>query len=334
MRYLVTGTAGFIGFHVAMRLLDEGHEVIGLDGFTTYYDPILKERRNSILEARHGFRGHRVMLEDMAALERIWADEKIDIAIHLAGQAGVRYSIDNPRAYIDSNIVGTFNIMELVRRHGVQHFMLASTSSAYGANTDIPFRESDRTATPLSLYAATKAATEQMSHAYSHLWSIPTTAFRFFTVYGPWGRPDMAPYKFTKGIIEGSPIDIYNFGKMERDFTYIDDLVEGIYRLSQCMPGRGNATEVAISGLSPAAPFRIVNIGGGKPTKLLDFIEAIEANVGLKAVRNYMEMQPGDVLVTYADAGLLEQLTGFRPSTPLSVGVKAFIQWYRDYHSC
>jgi len=333
MRYLVTGTAGFIGFHVARRFLDEGHDVIGLDGFTNYYDVRLKERRNALLEVRNGFRGYRVMLEDMAALEKIWADEKIDIAIHLAGQAGVRYSIDNPRAYIDANIVGTFNIMELTRRHRVQHFMLASTSSAYGANTNIPFLETDRTATPLSLYAATKAATEQMSHAYSHLWSIPTTAFRFFTVYGPWGRPDMAPYKFTKGIIEGVPIDIYNYGNMERDFTYIDDLVEGIYRLSHCVPGCGQPSQTAELGLSSVAPYRIVNIGAGKPTRLLDFIEAVESCVGLKSVRNYMEMQAGDVLVTYADAGLLQQLTGFRPSTPLSVGVQAFVDWYRDYYS-
>jgi UDP-glucuronate 4-epimerase len=333
MRYLVTGTAGFIGYHVAKRLLDEGHEVVGLDGFTAYYDVRLKERRNAHLERRNGFKGYRVMLEDMPALERIWAAEQIDIVIHLAAQAGVRYSIENPRAYVEANIVGTFNIMELVRRYRVNHFMLASTSSAYGANTEIPFRETDRTATPLTLYAATKVAAEQMSHAYSHLWSIPTTAFRFFTVYGPWGRPDMALFKFTKGILEGTPIDIYNHGKMERDFTYIDDLVEGIYRLSQAIPERpaSPAEARADNGVSPVAPYRIVNIGGGKPSNLLDFIEAIETCIGRTAVRNYMDMQPGDVLRTFADADLLERLTNFRPQTPLSVGVKAFVDWYCLY---
>lgn len=332
MRYLVTGTAGFIGFHVAKRLLDEGHEVVGVDGFTAYYDVGLKEQRNAILERRNGFKGYRAMLEDMPALEQIWAVEKIDIVIHLAAQAGVRYSIDNPRAYIDANIVGTFNVMELTRRYPVRHFMLASTSSAYGANSEVPFCETDRTATPLTLYAATKAATEQMSHSYSHLWSIPTTVFRFFTVYGPWGRPDMALFKFTKGISEGTPIDIYNHGQMERDFTYIADLVEGIYRLSLCVPER---TAPGVTGLgvsvSPVAPYRIVNIGGGKPANLMDLVTEIELCLGRKAVRNYLDLQPGDVLRTFADADLLERLTNFRPATPLSVGVKAFVDWYQLY---
>lgn len=332
MRYLVTGTAGFIGFHLAKRLLDEGHEVVGIDGFTPYYDVRLKECRNEILERRNGFKGYRVMLENMPALETIWAAEAIDIVVHLAAQAGVRYSLENPRAYIDANVVGTFNVMELTRRYRVRHFMLASTSSAYGANTAMPFRETDRTATPLTLYAATKAATEQMSHCYSHLWSIPTTAFRFFTVYGPWGRPDMAPSKFTKGIIEGTPIDIYNHGQMERDFTYVGDLVEGIYRLSHQVPVKGEPAGEGIDSLSPAAPYRIVNIGAGVPVNLLDFIEQIEKCVGRKAVRNYMEMQPGDVTATFASADLLEALTGYRPATTVAEGVKAFVGWYRDYH--
>jgi UDP-glucuronate 4-epimerase len=336
MRYLVTGTAGFIGFHLAKRLLDEGHEVVGVDGFTPYYDVQLKERRNALLDARNGFVGHRAMLEDMSALEAIWAQEKIDVVIHLAAQAGVRYSLENPRAYIDANVVGTFNVMELTRRYPVQHFMLASTSSAYGANTVMPFRETDRTATPLTLYAATKAATEQMAHCYAHLWSIPTTAFRFFSVYGTWGRPDMALFKFTKGIIEGTPIDIYNHGRMERDFTYVDDLVEGIYRLAQVPPVRPAIDAEAaddVDSLSPVAPYRIVNIGGGAPVNLLDFIEEIERCVGRKAFRNYMEMQPGDVTRTFANADLLVRLTGYRPSTPVPVGVKAFVDWYREYHS-
>lgn len=333
MRYLVTGTAGFIGFHLAKRLLDEGHEVVGIDGFTPYYDVRLKEQRHALLERRNGFQGHRAMLEDRVAIERIWTAQPIDIVVHLAAQAGVRYSLENPQAYIDANLIGTFNIMELTRQYPVRHFMLASTSSAYGANTMMPFRESDRTAYPMTLYAATKAATEQMSHAYSHLWNIPTTAFRFFTVYGPWGRPDMALFKFTKGILENTPIDVYNNGDMERDFTYVDDLVEGIYRLAACIPVRpveGQANGDA--SVSPAAPYRIVNIAGGAPFKLLAFIEEIENCVGRKAIRNYMPMQMGDVPRTFANADLLERLTGYRPSTTVPAGVKSFVAWYREYH--
>jgi UDP-glucuronate 4-epimerase len=333
MRFLVTGTAGFIGFHLAKRLLDEGHEVVGVDGFTPYYDVQLKERRNALLERRNGFKGYRVMLEDMAALEAVWAAENIDVVIHLAAQAGVRYSLENPRAYIDANVVGTFNVMELTRRYPLTHFMLASTSSAYGANVVMPFMETDRTATPLTLYAATKAATEQMAHCYAHLWSIPTTVFRFFSVYGTWGRPDMALFKFTKGIIDGTPIDIYNHGKMERDFTYVEDLVEGIYRLSAAVPVRPEPRpDGDLHNLSPVAPYRIVNIGRGEPVNLLDFIVEIENCIGRKAIRNYMEMQPGDVTRTFANADMLVELTGYRPSTPVSAGVKAFVEWYREYH--
>jgi UDP-glucuronate 4-epimerase len=333
MRFLVTGTAGFIGFHVAKRLLDEGHEVVGIDGFTTYYDVRLKERRHAMLTARNGFQEHRVMLEDAAALERVWSAQPIDVTIHLAAQAGVRYSLENPRAYIDANVIGTFNIMELTRKYPVKHFMLASTSSAYGANLVMPFRETERTAHPMTLYAATKAATEQMSHSYSHLWNIPTTVFRFFTVYGPWGRPDMALFKFTKGILEGTPIDIYNRGDMQRDFTYIDDLVEGIYRLSAAVPVRPTAPVVAEpDSLSPVAPHRIVNVGGGAPVQLLDFIEEIEKCLGRKAIRNYMDMQLGDVPRTFAAADLLQQLTGYKPATPVSEGVRRFVAWYIEYH--
>jgi UDP-glucuronate 4-epimerase len=333
MRYLVTGTAGFIGFHLAKRLLDEGHEVVGIDGFTPYYDVRLKEQRNAMLERRNGFQGHRAMLEDRAALEKIWTAQPVDVVVHLAAQAGVRYSLENPQAYVDANLIGTFNIMELTRRFPVQHFMLASTSSAYGANTVMPFRESDRTAYPMTLYAATKAATEQMSHSYSHLWNIPTTAFRFFTVYGPWGRPDMALFKFTKGILENTPIDIYNNGDMERDFTYIDDLVEGIYRLAACVPVRPTEGQpMTDDSVSPAAPYRIVNIAGGAPVKLLAFIEEIERCVGRKAIRNYMEMQLGDVPRTFANADLLERLTEYRPATGVPAGVKSFVDWYREYH--
>lgn len=336
MRFLVTGTAGFIGFHVAKRLLDDGHEVTGVDGFTPYYDLKLKESRHALLVAHNGFDGHRLMLEDAPGLAKVWASRPFDAVIHLAAQAGVRYSIDNPHAYIDGNILGTFNILELARRHPVGHVMLASTSSVYGANTQMPFSETDRAVHPLSLYAATKLATEHIAHSYSHLWSLPTTAFRFFTVYGPWGRPDMALFKFTRGIIENTPIDVYNHGRMQRDFTYIDDLVEAISRLVRCVPPvaarRDAGTAAADPALSPVAPFRVVNIGGGQPTSLIEFIEEIERAVGRPSIRNLMEMQPGDVVKTYASADTLEALTGYRPATPVSEGVKAFVAWYRDYY--
>lgn len=337
MRFLVTGTAGFIGFHLARRLLDDGHEVTGIDGFTPYYDVSLKENRHAQLAVRNGFDGHRTMLEDTQRLGEIWSNRSFDVVVHLAAQAGVRYSMENPSSYIDTNIVGTFNVLELVRSHPVKHLLIASTSSAYGANTAIPFRETDRAVHPLSLYAATKLATEHIAHSYSHLWNIPLTMFRFFTVYGPWGRPDMALFKFTRGIVEGTPIDVYNHGRMERDFTYIDDLVEAIARLI-AMPPALPATQpretsaVAEQLLSPVAPYRIVNIGGGQPTNLLDFIEEIERAVGRKSVRNFMDLQPGDVLRTYACADGLETLTGYRPSTPVPVGVRAFVEWYRDYY--
>ena len=333
MRFLVTGSAGFIGYHLAKRLLDEGHEVVGLDGFTPYYDVALKEARHARLAARNGFTGHRLMVEDKVALEAIWATETIDVVVHLAAQAGVRYSLENPRSYIDANLIGTFNVLELVRQRPVGHLMLASTSSVYGANTAMPFRETDRAVHPLTIYAATKLATELMAHTYSHLWQVPTTAFRFFTVYGPWGRPDMALFKFTKAILEGSPIDVYNHGKMERDFTYIDDLIEAVYRLAFKLPPAPAESAAADDlSLSPAAPFRVVNIGGGRPESLIGFIEEIEKAVGKPSVRNYLPMQPGDVPRTFASADLLDKITGFRPSTPLSVGVRAFVDWYREHY--
>ncbi len=336
MRFLITGTAGFIGYHVAARMLDEGHDVTGIDGFTPYYDVKLKESRHALLAARKGFDGHRLMLEDAPGLAKVWSSRPYDAVIHLAAQAGVRYSIDNPHSYIDANILGTFNILELARRHPVGHLMIASTSSVYGANTQMPFRETDRAVHPLSLYAATKLATEHIAHSYSHLWSLPVTAFRFFTVYGPWGRPDMAVFKFTRGIIEKTPIDVYNNGQMKRDFTYIDDLVEAISRLVVCLPPLPAAREASNAerdtALSPVAPFRVVNIGGGEPTSLIAFIEEIERAVGHPSVRNLMEMQPGDVVSTFAAADTLEALTGYRPATPVSVGVKAFVAWYRDYY--
>jgi len=331
MRYLVTGTAGFIGFHVARRLLGDGHQVTGIDGMTSYYDIGLKERRHAVLEQMTGFKAHRVMIEDADALGLI-ADQAVpDTVIHLAAQAGVRYSMENPRAYIDANVIGTFNILELCRRHKPRHLMIASTSSVYGANTHLPYQEVEQADHPLTLYAASKKAAEAMAHCYAHLWLIPTTIFRFFTVYGPWGRPDMALFKFVENILGGRPIDIYNFGRMERDFTYIDDLVEAIARLAEKTPVVGHRVAEEDS-LSPVAPFRVVNIGGGRPVDLLSFIDAIERALGQKAKRQYMELQAGDVLNTAASSALLEALIGYRPSTPIFTGVGEFVRWYREYY--
>ena len=332
MRFLITGTAGFIGFHLAKRLLDEGHFVLGFDGMTPYYDVRLKEARHAILARSNGFRTHIGMLEDMAALEQAAAEAEPEIIIHLAAQAGVRYSLENPRAYVDSNVTGSFNVLEVARQIAPKHLLLASTSSAYGANEKMPFIETDKADHPITLYAATKKAMEVMSHSYAHLWKLPTTCFRFFTVYGPWGRPDMALFKFVDGITNDRPIDIYGHGEMKRDFTYIDDLVEAIVRLVDCVPveGSGVSGEGVEDTLSPAAPWRLVNIAGGHTTELMDFVETIERCVGKKAIRNMLPMQKGDVPATYADYRLLEQLTGFRPSTPVSVGVENFVHWYQN----
>ena len=331
MRVLVTGTAGFIGFHLADRLIADGAEVYGVDGMTPYYDVRLKEARHAILKRHTGFSEHVLMLEDAAGMRRVADLAKPDVIVHLAAQAGVRYSIENPRAYVDSNLVGTFNVLQLARSHGVGHLLLASTSSVYGANTEMPAREIQNTAHPLTLYAATKKATEEMSHSYSHLWNIPTTACRFFTAYGPWGRPDMAPFKFVKGILEGEPIDIYNDGRMERDFTYIDDVVEGIVRLIAAAPEAGKPATAADS-LSPVAPWRVVNIGRGEPVNLLTFVEQIEKQLGKPAHRNYLPMQAGDVAKTFADVSLLKALTGYTPGTSAPEGIAAFCGWYLDYY--
>jgi UDP-glucuronate 4-epimerase len=323
------GNTRTIDAHLAKRLLDDGHEVVGIDAFTPYYDLRLKETRHAQLTARNRYQGYREVLENRAGLAQIWNAHPIDVVVHLAGQAGVRYSLENPRAYMDANIIGTFNLMELIRERPVRHFMLASTSSAYGANTKMPFDERDRAAHPMTLYAATKLATELMTHSYSHLWGTPTTAFRFFTVYGPWGRPDMAAFKFTKGILEGTPIDIYNHGNMARDFTYIDDLIEAICRLSVVVPGE--TAPVEADSLSPVAPHRVVNIGGGTPVPLMQFITAIEAATGRTAVLNHLPIQPGDVQATFADPRLLQTLTGYTPATPVSDGMAAFVEWYRSW---
>ncbi|MGE3650327.1 MAG: NAD-dependent epimerase/dehydratase family protein [Reyranellaceae bacterium] len=332
MRCLVTGTAGFIGFHLARRLIAEGHEVIGVDGMTPYYDVRLKEARVAQLERHNAFQAHRCMLEDMARLSAIFREAAPELVVHLAAQAGVRYSIENPRAYIDSNVVGSFNVIELCRELRPRHLVMASTSSAYGASATFPLIETGPSDHPLTIYAATKKAMEAMAHSNAHLWDIPTTIFRFFTAYGPWGRPDMALFKFVESILADRPIDIYNHGRMERDFTYVDDLVEGIVRLCEKPPVRGAAKLVPTDSASPVAPYRIVNIGGGHPVSLMRFVEAIESALGRKAERHYMDMQPGDVLRTEASTELLEALIGFRPATPIETGVEAFVRWYRDYY--
>lgn len=328
-RVLVTGSAGFIGFHTSSRLLQQGATVLGVDNFSNYYDVALKEARNDILSNHADFSVARVSIEDMDAFGDAWTAFKPDIVIHLAAQAGVRYSIDAPASYIGANVIGTFNALELARHHPVKHLLAASTSSVYGANTDMPFGELQRTATPLSLYAATKGATELMAHSYSHLFKTPMTFFRFFTVYGPYGRPDMALFKFTKAILAGEPIDVYNNGNMVRDFTYIDDLAESIVRLTKAVPGD---TPVEGDSLSPVAPFRIVNIGAGTPTPLMDYIGAAEKALGREAIKNFLPMQQGDVPATAASAELLQRLTGYKPHTPPSEGVPKFIQWYLDHY--
>ncbi len=327
MRIFLTGAAGFVGFHLSRLLLDRGHLVFGYDGVTPYYDVALKKARLAILEGSPNFRIDVAMLEDMPALERAVEAAAPDVIVHLAAQAGVRYSLENPRADVDSNLVGCFNILEMARRYAPRHLLIASTSSVYGGNLEVPFHESDKADHPLSLYAATKKANEAMAHSYAHLWSIPTTMFRFFTVYGPWGRPDMALFKFVEAIENDRPIDIYNHGAMSRDFTYIGDLVEAVARLIDRPPTR----EKGDASVSPWAPFRIVNIGRGEPVPLMDFIAVVEKKLGKKAIRNYLDMQKGDAPQTYADCALLERLTGYRPSTGVEEGVSAFVDWYRSY---
>ena len=329
-RAFITGTAGFIGFHLAEHLLQNGWEVAGFDGMTDYYDVKLKRHRHTMLQQHDGFSVIEAMLEDQTALDSAVDAFQPDVIIHLAAQAGVRYSLKNPRAYVDANVVGTLNVMEAAQRAGVRHLLMASTSSVYGANEDMPFDECQKADLQLTIYAATKKANEAMGHAWAHIHSLPVTMFRFFTVYGPWGRPDMAYFKFTRSILDGSPIDIYNNGEMWRDFTYVDDLVRGIRLLMDAVPG-GPETAVEGDSLSPAAPFRVVNIGNSDKVRLLDFIEAIEAELGRDAIRNYMPMQTGDVPATWADATLLTRLTGYRPQTPLRDGVRRFVDWYRDY---
>jgi UDP-glucuronate 4-epimerase len=331
---LISGSAGFIGYFLSRRLLKDGFRVIGVDSLSDYYDPGLKRRRQAGLLQNAGFSAINESIETPNLLADLFADERPDIVVHLAAQAGVRYSIESPRSYLESNIVGTFELLEAARAHPPQHMLLASTSSAYGANTEMPYRETMRTDHQMSFYAATKKASEAMAHSYAHLFGLPVTMFRFFTVYGPWGRPDMALFKFTKAMLEGRPIDVYNHGEMMRDFTYVEDLVEAIRRLIDAPPIRPeNVDEIAEGdSLSPVAPWRVVNIGNSQPVQLGEMIGAIEDALGLTAERNLLPMQPGDVPATWADAELLRSLIGYVPSTEIRVGVGEFVDWYRDYY--
>lgn len=330
---LITGTAGFIGFHLARHLLAAGHRVHGYDGMTAYYDVTLKRRRHEMLLQSPGFSATEAMLEDAARLDRVGEDFAPDVIIHLAAQAGVRYSLTHPRSYIETNFTGSFNVLELAKRLRVRHLLIASTSSVYGANPEMPFHETDRTDHPLTVYAATKKAVEALSHSYAHLWDLPVTLFRFFTVYGAWGRPDLAYFKFAKAILQGEPIDVYNHGELWRDFTAVEDLVEGVSRLIPLAPPLPAARGTPVEGdsLSPVAPHRIVNIGNSNKVHLMDFIGTLETLLGRKAILNLMPMQPGDVPATWADCSLLQRLTGFRPETDLATGLGRFVEWYRDY---
>lgn len=332
MRFLITGTAGFIGFHLARRLLDDGHEVTGLDGMTDYYDVRLKHARRDRLARRNGYRHIVGLIEDRAALDEAAAVANPEVIIHLAAQAGVRYSIEAPRTYIDSNLVGSWNVLELARELKPAHLLLGSTSSIYGANRETPFSEAHKADEPLNLYAATKKGMEAMGWSYAHLFGIPTTTLRFFTVYGPWGRPDMALFKFVAAILEGHPIDVYGHGEMGRDFTYIDDLVEALVRLIPIAPNEAN--RVTDDTLSAGVPARVVNIANGAPVRLMDFVAVIEDALGRKAELNLLPIQPGEMPETFADASLLRALTGYLPQTRVETGVAEFVRWYREFYNC
>lgn len=327
---LITGSAGFIGYFTAQALLKAGWQVVGLDALSDYYDVALKERRHAMLAQSPGFSPVIGRLEDPGRLMALFDTHKPDLVIHLAAQAGVRYSIDHPASYVQANLVGTAELLEAARAHPPKHMMLASTSSVYGANTEMPYVETHKVDTQMSFYAATKKATEALAHSYAHLYGLPTTMFRFFTVYGPWGRPDMAHFKFTRAILAEEAIDIYNNGEMQRDFTYIDDLVAAVLALAEAVPDPAHPVEG--DSLSPVAPFRIVNIGNGAPVKLMDYVAAIESACGREAQKNFMPMQPGDVPATWADATLLTRLTGTRDITPVREGIGRFVSWYRDYY--
>ena len=334
MQFLITGTAGFIGYHLANRLLADGHQVTGFDGMTDYYDVRLKQSRLARLSECDGYRHVTGMLEDRAALDRAAALASPDVIVHLAAQAGVRYSIEAPRSYVDSNLTGSWNVLELARDLKPRHLLMGSTSSVYGANREIPFKETHKADEPLNLYAATKKSMEAMAFSYSQLFAIPTTTLRFFTVYGPWGRPDMALFKFVSAIREGCPIDIYGHGEMARDFTYVDDLVEAVTRIVPLIPAEaGRLQEPGVADtLSEAAPYRTVNIANGAPIKLMDFVSVVERTVGKKATLNMMPVQPGEMQQTLGDASLLRALTDYRPKVDIEEGVSAFVEWYGEFY--
>ncbi|WP_343576267.1 NAD-dependent epimerase [Pseudomonas sp.] len=324
MKFLVTGAAGFIGFHTAQRLCRDGHDVVGIDNLNDYYSVELKEARLALLRQERNFRFERLDIADAPALAALFQRERFERVIHLAAQAGVRYSLENPQAYADANLTGFVNLLEGCRHSQVGHLVYASSSSVYGMNSSMPFSTDAAVDQPVSLYAATKRANELMAHTYAHLYRLPLTGLRFFTVYGPWGRPDMALFKFTRAILEGRPIDIYNNGEMSRDFTYIDDVVEGVVRIQDCPPQPGERGE---------APVALYNIGRGEPVRLLDMVECVEHALGRRAVRNYLPLQPGDVLQTWADVEALAKRTGFRPATSLQSGVERFVHWYREFYA-
>ncbi len=327
---LVTGSAGFIGFHVAQRLLAQGWRVVGLDALSDYYSVSLKQSRHALLEPDIGFTPVIGRVEDPGRLLDIFATHKPDLVVHLAAQAGVRHSIEQPRDYVEANLIGTFELLEAARTHPPTHMLLASTSSVYGANTQMPYGERDKADSQMSFYAATKKAIEAMAHSYAHLYGLPVTMFRFFTVYGPWGRPDMAPFLFTDAIMNGRPINVFNHGDLRRDFTYIDDLIDGIFGLIDTVPGKNAVSEQ--DSLSPVAPFRVVNIGNSQPIQLMDFIRAVERACGREAEKIMHPMQAGDVHATWADTGLLTELTGYAPKVDLQTGVQRFVEWYRAYY--
>jgi len=332
---LVTGAAGFIGFHLSARLLDEGCTVTGIDNLNAYYDVNLKKDRLRLLEKRPGFSFHQIDISNRKALPHLFEEHRFDAVVNLAAQAGVRYSLKNPHAYVDSNLSGFVNVLECCRSTGVRHLVFASSSSVYGANTKMPFSVHHNVDHPVSLYAASKKANELMAHAYSHLYGLCCTGLRFFTVYGPWGRPDMALFLFVKAILEEKPIKVFNNGNMERDFTYIDDIVEGVCRVIDRIPEpdpdwSGDAPDSATS----YAPYRIYNIGNNKPVRLMDFIAAIEDAIGKKAKKQFLPLQPGDVPKTYADIDALYEAVGFRPKTPIKEGIRRFVEWYREYYRC
>jgi UDP-glucuronate 4-epimerase len=331
LRFFVTGTAGFIGFHLARRLLASGHEVHGFDAMTPYYDVALKAERLRLLEAHDHYHHTTAQLEDFDALLEAMTAARPEVIVHLAAQAGVRYSLENPRAYVESNLVGSFNVLEAARTLKPAHLLLASTSSVYGANDKVPFEETDKTDEPMTLYAASKKSMEVMAHAYAHLWQIPTTVFRFFTVYGPYGRPDMALFKFVDSTLKHEPIEVYGEGQQERDFTYIDDLIEAIVRLIAVVPAPEQAGQYPGDTLAKGGPYRIVNLGGGKPVGLLPFIDTIEDTLGTPITRQMVPMQKGDVPRTFSSTHLLEAMTGAVPATPLKQGVQAFIDWFKGW---